>query len=77
MTIGTIVISVVIFAKVTLIISFFVMGIRAHQARAEKVTFVVYIMCVYILAMLGLALYEFLFEKVMLLYYVLLLCVLG
>ena len=76
-TIGTVLVSVVIFAKVTLIISFFVMGIRAHQARAEKVTFVVYIMGVYIVAMLGLAVYEFFFEKVMLLYYVLLLCVLG
>ena len=55
-SIGRILIEIVIFAKVTLIIGFFIMGIRAHQARSGKATFVVYLMCIYILVMIGLAL---------------------
>jgi len=53
------------------------MGIRAEKARSEKASFTVYLMCLYILAMLLLAVYEFLFEKIMLLYYILWLSGLG
>ena len=66
-----------IFAKVILIVVMMTLGIRAHYLNSKRITTVTCLFAYYILIMLALVIYEFLYDYIIVMYYIIIASAIG